>query len=264
MLIDSHAHFDMILGETGGSEKDLIRSMKEHGLGYAVQVSIDPESLRWSREFALRNAGGGFYFTAGVHPSSAAGNDELSGLESAVGEIMNSGEKENFFGIGECGLDYYRMRRPKEEQLRSFEFQIDLARKHGVPVIVHSRDALDDTVAVLKKKSPLRGIIHCFPGDGDDAARFLDLGMYISFAGNVTYNNAAAIRDAAARVPLDRILLETDAPFLTPVPLRGKKNTPHYIVHTYRFLASLRKESVEKIEDAVASNFFALIGKPAE
>jgi TatD DNase family protein len=259
MLIDSHAHIDMILEESPVSEADLIRSMMGKGVGHAVQVSIDMASLLWSREFIRRDDGGSFYFTAGIHPSSLAGDDMLSQLDAAVGEIMNSGEKERLFGIGECGLDYYRMRQPKIDQVRSFERQIVIAKKYGLPLIVHTREAIEDTIGILKRHTPLYGIIHCFPGNKDDAARFLDLDFYCSFAGNVTYSKSSGIQEAARYMPLDRMLIETDAPFLTPVPLRGRKNVPENVEYIYGFISELRNQRRSIIEEYLERNFTSLL-----
>lgn len=260
MFIDSHAHFDMIDEEGSVAEEELLCSMRENKVLSAVQVSIDLPSLEWSRKFISRNSGCGFYFTAGIHPSSRADDEVLGLFRSAVDDIIQTGEGRFLLGIGECGLDYYRMRQPEEVQRRSFEFQINCARTLGLPIIVHTRDATDDTLDILKHGGLKSGIIHCFPGDRTAARRFLDLGFYLSFAGNITYNKAAGIQDAGSYVPLDRILIETDAPFLTPVPMRGKKNRPDYIEHTYRFIANLRKESLTSLQESVHKNFLALIG----
>jgi TatD DNase family protein len=133
-----------------------------------------------------------------------------------------------------------------------------------MPLIVHSRDAMDETLAILRESCKTGGIIHCFSGDRDSARKCMDLGFYISFAGNVTYRAAANLHDAAAFVPLDRLLLETDAPFLTPVPLRGKQNRPDYVIHTYRFIAGLRGEPVERIAEAAQKNMTELLDHEAK
>lgn len=260
MLIDSHAHFDLVLEESPLGEADLIRSMKGRGVGCAVQVSIDLESLRWSRDFIQRNKDS-FYFTAGIHPSSRVGEEVLSQFDAIVDEIMSSGERDRLVGIGECGLDYYRMRQPKDDQVRSFEHQIGIAKKYSLPLIVHTRDALEDTIDILKRHSPMYGIIHCFPGGSDDANRFVDMDFYCSFAGNVTYNKADMMQEAARHIPLDRLLLETDAPFLTPVPLRGRKNVPGNVEYTYDFIAKLRSQRRSVIEDSLEQNFAAILGR---
>ncbi|TAL37470.1 MAG: TatD family deoxyribonuclease [Spirochaetes bacterium] len=258
--IDSHAHFDLCV-EEGMPEDALLSGMEAAGVRYAVQVSIDPAGFAFSREFARRNRERGAYFTLGIHPSTAADEGALGMLEGEVVSVMGSDDAPLLFGIGEAGLDYYRLRRPREEQARAFEFQAALATRLGLPLIVHSRDALDDTLALLARVRPAKGVMHCFSGDSRAARRVLDLGFMISFAGNLTYKAALDLQDAACFVPLDRVLLETDAPFLTPVPLRGRKNRPEHVAHTYAYFASLRGEPVEMIAESVEANFFSLLGR---
>lgn len=258
MYIDSHAHFDLIVEETGITEDVLLANLKSSDLRSAVQVSIDLESLRWSLAFARRNRSSGISCTAGIHPSTPASEAQLQELGSLVREVMAAADAATLFGIGECGLDYYRMRQEKESQIRSFRYQIELAKEHHLPLIVHSRDAMDDTIAILREQGITRGIMHCFSGGREAARAVLDLGFHLSFAGNVTYRAATNLQEAAAYVPPDRLLLETDAPFLTPVPLRGKKNMPEYVINTYRFVAALRNQSVETLCEVIANNFDAL------
>ncbi len=257
--IDTHAHFDLCVDEGAGTETDLIAGLETSGITRAVHVSIDVGGFYRAHEFAVRHRDRGIVFTLGIHPSSPAGKKELDAIERYTEKVMNSEEASLLFGIGETGLDYYRMRRPKDEQQNSFEHQIHLALKHHLPVIVHSRDASDDSLAILKRYAPVRGIMHCFSEGADYAKKFLDLGMYLSFAGNVSYKAAITLQESASHVPADRLLLETDAPFLTPVPLRGKKNKPEYVIHTYRFVAALRGISENELCDQILTNFHALM-----
>jgi len=258
MFVDSHVHFDMILEKKEVTEAGLLQSLKDHRISYAVQISIDRESMEWSCSFAKRHRDGNIFFTLGIHPSSRAEYEDLSEFDRILDEAFSSDMKAHLFGIGECGLDFYRMRQGKDMQIRSFEHQIEAAKKSGLPLIVHSREAMQETVRILKNHAPLRGIMHCFPGDTRDARTVLDLGLYISFAGNVTYQKAHVLHESASYVPLDRMLIETDSPFLTPVPYRGKKNRPEYITHTYDFISRLRGEPVAKIADAVLENFVGI------
>lgn len=253
-IIDTHTHFDLTLEGGTSTEESLIAGLIEANITRAVQVSIDVPSARWSIEFAERNSGAGILFTLGIHPSSRAGTTELAELRELV-TVTARTHRELFFAVGECGLDYYRMHQPKDMQHNSFEFQIDLAAACGLPLVVHSRDAMDETIAVLKAKAPQPGIMHCFSGTPDSARRVMDLGFYLSFAGNVTYPKALDLQNSVRYTPLDRILVETDAPFLTPVPHRGKKNNSSFILHTYRFLADLKKVPLEKFAAAVNDNF---------
>jgi TatD DNase family protein len=264
MYIDSHAHFDLTLEDGSITEDILMDQTRAGSIDRAVQVSIDTASSRWSRGFAKRHAEKGILFTVGIHPSSPADDIELNDLNSLAEEIMSSEDSKLLFGIGECGLDFYRKRQPADIQERSFRYQIELANRLGLPVIVHSREAMEQTLAILRESCKTAGIMHCFPGDRNDARNVLDLGFYLSFAGNVSYRNAADIQASAAFIPLDRLLVETDAPFLTPVPLRGKKNRPEYVVHTYRFIAGLRGEPVDRIAGAVYDNFMELANHEAK
>ncbi len=261
MILDSHVHFNMILEDKKISEDDIIKSLKYNNIEYAVQISVEEKDFTWSRDFAKRNYQDGIFYTLGIHPSSRAEDPALTSLSSLVDQEMNGKFSRLLIGIGECGLDYYRMRQPKEMQIKSFETQIDIAKRHKLPLIIHSRDAMDDTLEILKNKKYGHGIMHCFAGDSTAAKRVLDMGFLISFAGNVTYKNAVELHDAAGYVPIDRILVETDSPFLTPVPLRGKPNLPEYIKHTYKFLSSLKKVPLSKFEDSVTENFTRLIRK---
>ena len=265
MYIDTHTHFDMCLENKDNkdiTEESLIHGLKEQNVEYAVQISIESGGIVWSYEFSKKYDN--ILFTAGIHPSSKAEDTDLAYLSDFVEMIQTSEDKEDknkLFGIGETGLDYYRMHQPRDMQVKSFEHQIDIAIKHNLPLIVHSRDAMNDTLDIISAKRPEIGIMHCFSGDSKAAAKYLDLGFYISFAGNLTYKNAHALHDAALYVPMDRLLFETDAPFLTPVPFRGKKNKPEYVAHTYKFFSELRGESLSNIEDQVYLNFMSLIKK---
>lgn len=259
MLIDSHTHFDLMIEDKVATEDSLINSLSQNQIEYIVQIAIDESNLLWSREFALKYKDRGVFYTLGIHPSSNADEVVLKKLSSIVEEDASSSHRNLIFGIGECGLDFYRMRQSEDMQRSSFEYQIDLALKYDLPLIVHLRDALDEGYEIIKRKSISKGVMHCFPGDSSWAKKFLDLGFYISFAGNLTYKKAVELHDALAYVPLDRIFFETDAPFLTPVPLRGKPNLPEYISYTYKFAADMRKIPLHSLEDKVAENFSRLV-----
>jgi TatD DNase family protein len=254
MYIDTHTHVDLIMRDTHASESSIIAGMKEHSIVSAVQVSTSADNLQWSYDFARQNRESGFLFTLGIHPSSLAGLKEHALLEKMLERAITS-DPALLFGVGECGLDFFRMRQEKNHQIESFVHQIDLSKKYNLPLIIHIRDALCECFEILASHSPVRGILHCFPGSRADAKKALDLGFHISFAGNVTYRNASVIQETAAYVPLDRILIETDAPYLTPVPHRGKKNSIEYVVHTYEYVAKLKHTSIEALKQAAAGNF---------
>jgi TatD DNase family protein len=264
MYIDSHAHFDLTMEDGSIAEDMLMEQTRANNIVRTVQISIDAACSRWSRDFARRHAKNGVLFTIGIHPSSPADDNELNELKSLAEGIMSCDDSKLIFGIGECGLDFYRKRQPRESQERSFRFQIELANRLGLPVIVHSRESMKETLTILRETCRTTGIMHCFSGDRDDARKVLDLGFYISFAGNVTYRNAIAMQTSASYVPLERLLVETDSPFLTPVPLRGKKNRPEYVIHTYRFIAELRSEPEDRLAGAVYENFMELANHEAK
>jgi len=257
MYIDSHTHFDLTIEEKGCTIESLIAGLRGNDIKYVVQVSIDSNGFEWSYDLAKNN--NGILFSIGIHPSSRALETDLSSLSDFVSKIKISSDSGLLFAIGETGLDFYRMRQTLDMQIQSFEYQVEEAVKWGLPVIVHSRDAMDDTLRILRDKRPVVGIMHCFSGNRDIAKRVLDLGFYISFAGNLTYKKATDLHEAASFVPSDRLLLETDSPFLTPVPLRGKKNRSEYVIHTYEFIAKLRKEGISKLKDSIYQNFNNLI-----
>ncbi len=256
MYIDSHAHFDLCADDLHTTADSIVLHMAENQVTHAVHVVIDFDGLQWGVDFASKYKN--IYLALGIHPSSVADGTTLQQFITTT-EHYIARMPDTIFGIGETGLDYYRMRQPKAMQQESFHAQIQLAKKHDLPVIVHSRDAMQDTYAILKQYSPLKGIIHCFSGDSGDARNFMDLGLYISFAGNVTYKNATNLHDAARFIPLDRLLLETDAPFLTPVPHRGKPNHPGLVIYTYQFIASLKKVALANCIDNIAQNFSNLL-----
>ncbi|MFW5808045.1 MAG: TatD family hydrolase [Spirochaetota bacterium] len=250
MFIDSHSHFNLCIDE-GATEEELLQQMSANHVLHAVQVSTDAANFTWSREFSNKHPH--ILYTLGIHPSSDYTDDDFVRMEQIVEESVSEGER--LFGIGETGLDYHWMAHPRETQMENFSSHIEIAGKYGLPLIVHNRDAHEDAYYVLKSMDTAAVIIHCFSGTKDDAKRFLDLGYYISFAGNVTFKKAVELQDALAYVPADRILFETDCPFLTPVPHRGKKNRPDYVRYVYQFAADYRNEDVEYLKDAVCANF---------
>jgi len=269
MIIDSHAHFNMILRDKTKSEAEILKSLKYNNMEYALQISVEEKDFIWSRDFAKRNYKDGIFYTLGIHPSSKATEKELKVLSDFADSEMKGKFSKLLLGIGECGLDYYRMYQPKEMQIHSFETQIDIAKKHKLPLIIHCRnamnssdamnDAMNETVQILKDKKYNYGIMHCFAGDSKAAKLVLDMGFVLSFAGNVTYKKAVELHDAAKYVPLDKLLLETDSPFLTPEPERGKSNTPEMVKHTYKFVANLKKVSLSKLEESITENFVKFI-----
>lgn len=258
MYIDSHTHYDIILEDSSVTEENLFSLQQDNQVSTTVHVAIDPSGYDWAISFSKRHQNNSVLFALGIHPSSKADGDELRILEETLTSLQNSEDGTRLLGIGECGLDYYRLHRPVEEQKASFSRQIELSKQFGLPLIIHTRDAMEDTFAILDEGKAESGIFHCFSGNRDDARMALDRGFFISFAGNLTFRKATEIQDAAAFVPLDRVFLETDAPYLTPVPHRGKPNRPHLVVHTYEYLAALKNVPLEKLAQSVTGNFHQL------
>jgi TatD DNase family protein len=259
LYIDTHAHFDLCMKDAGYTEEYLFSEMDRTGVSRAVQISTERSDFDWCAEFALNHDN--IFFTLGIHPGSPVNDDDIRALRDKVETMSGTPIIRKLFGIGEIGLDYYWRNDNRADQLKYFEMQALIAKEHGLPVIVHSRDALDDTRGVLANLSVSKGILHCFSGNADDAKRFLDMGFYISFAGNVTYKKAVPLQEAAVFVPDDRLFLETDCPYLSPQPVRGQKNHPAWVAHTYEFVARLRAVSVDELADRIERNFHAFTGK---
>ena len=228
-FIDTHTHLDHCKGDAAG----LVAEAAEAGVGVLIQSGTDVPSSWLAIAYAGRFPG--VYATVGFHPHDAAG---VTDAEWA--EIVSLAADPKVVAIGETGLDYYRDRSPRPAQREVFVRHIELARDAGLPLVIHTRDADDDSLALLAAHAAdLTVVLHCFsmPDRLDEVVR---RGYYLSFAGNVTYKNAAALAAAARDVPLDRLLVETDAPYLTPEPFRGRPNTPAQVVHTYAFLVRQR------------------------
>ena len=206
--IDTHAHFDGCIHGAGYSEEFILDEMARAGVTHAVQVSTEKDDMEWSESFARSHDN--IMYTLGIHPESEFGDDKIEYLDMMTARGLSAEGERKIFGIGEIGLDYYWNSENKSEQIAFFEKQIAVAKKHSLPVIIHSREAFDDMYDVLSRAQVGKGILHCFSGDAQWAKRFLDLGFHISFAGNVTYKKSAGMQEAAKYVPADRLFLETD------------------------------------------------------
>jgi TatD DNase family protein len=222
-----------------------------------VTVGTDLASSR--EALRLAHAHARIFATVGLHPHEAGA--WTPDLAAAFREIASD---DLVVAVGETGLDYHYDRAPRDVQRRAFEGQLDLARDLDLPVIIHSREAADDTLAILRAKRPRRGVMHCFSGDTAMARAVLDLGLHISIAGPVTFPKSEGLRTVAAMVPDDRLLLETDAPYLSPVPLRGQRNEPAHIAHTAREVARVRGVALEDVARMTTLNARLLLGLPGE
>jgi TatD DNase family protein len=254
MLIDSHAHLDM---EDFDADRDpVIRRARSGGVVRIVTIGIDLASSRKAIEIA--NKYDFIYATVGYHPHNAneAEVKDLEKLRALVSEPK-------VVAWGEIGLDFFRRHSPPDKQIEAFERQLDMACDLDLPVIIHDRDAHSDLLRILRtRKRQHRGVIHCFSGNYDLAMALIELGFYISFPGTVTYKNAVDTQTAASRIPLDRLLVETDCPYLTPVPFRGKRNEPLYVTHTAEKIARLRQLEFEQLAEATSANTMQLFNLP--
>lgn len=258
MLVDSHCHLSF-----PDYREDLSQVMARAataGVGYMLTISTKlsefPNVLR------VAEAHGNVWCTAGVHPHEA----EKEGGEASIERLVELTRHPKAIGIGETGLDYYYAHSPKALQQASFRAHIGAAREAGLPLIVHTRDAEEDTLAILgeeMRKGPFTGLLHCFTGSDKLAEGALALGFYISFSGILTFKKTEALKATAQKVPLDRLLVETDAPYLAPAPYRGKRNEPAYMAETAKFAANLRGLDATAFEEATTANFFRLFTKAA-
>ena len=255
MLIDSHCHLDRI--DLAPYDNDFSRFMQEaenSQIEHMLCISIDLESYPAMCELVAGYDA--ISVTVGVHPNVDSGRDP--GSE----ELIALGQDERVLGIGETGLDYFRSEGDLTWQKNRFRNHIQAAKALQKPLIIHTRDARQDTLDILREEDAgeAGGVIHCFTEDWDMAKKALDLNFYISFSGIVTFKNAQSIKDAAKKVPADRFLIETDSPYLAPVPYRGKPNYPTYVRHVAEHLAELRHTSVHAIAEQSTRNFYALFG----
>jgi TatD DNase family protein len=254
MLIDSHAHLDM---EDFDPDRDtVIQRARSGGVDRIVTIGIDLASSIKAIEIA--NKYELIYATVGYHPHNAK-EAEVRDLE----KLRALASQPRVVAWGEIGLDFFRRYAPPDKQVQAFERQLDMAFEQGLPVIIHDREAHADLLRILRsRKRQYRGVIHCFSGTYDLAMALIELGFYISFPGTVTYKNAVATQTAASRIPLDRLLVETDCPYLTPVPFRGKRNEPLFVKHTAEKIALLRQLEFEQLAEATSANTIRLFNLP--
>jgi TatD DNase family protein len=241
--VDTHAHF---LDSARDEADQVVARAIGAGVVRLLSPAIDLENCQTVLNVALLHPE--VCIAIGIHPNSALSRDDFGALAA-----LARGDKVK--AIGETGLDYHRTYTSRELQKAHLERHLRLAAELKLPIILHNREADEDLLHIVHAySSSVRGVLHCFSSTMETADRFLELGFYISFAGNTTYPSAAALRDVAANIPLDRLLVETDSPYLTPVPLRGKPNEPAYVAFTYRKLAELRHMPVSALLPAVARN----------
>ncbi len=259
-VYDNHAHLEILDGDEPLSLIEQLDRAAAVGIAGVVQASGDIESSRWAVAAAERDPR--VLAAVAVHPNDAPAYAAEGRLDEAIAVIDELAAHPRTRAIGETGLDYYRTDEPgRPAQHESFEAHIALAKKHGLAMQIHDRDAHDDVLETLARLgAPGRTVFHCFSGDDAMARTCADAGYYLSFAGNITFKNAQNLRDALHVTPLDRILVETDAPFLTPVPLRGRPNAPYLVPVTVRFMADELGVDLDELCTQLAANTMAVYG----
>jgi TatD DNase family protein len=255
-MIDSHCH---LADEAFVADLDeAIARARAAGVSDALCILSAGDEAEAARARGVRARWGAVRFATGVHPHNAGQFAERP--EDSTVVTRAHAEAFAACGIGEIGLDYHYDYAPRDVQQAVFRAQLSLARDTRLPVIIHTREATDDTFAILKEAGKVAGVFHCFTGDTAMARRAIDIGFYMSFAGIVTFPRAGDLRDAARLVPADRLLIETDSPYLAPVPHRGKRNEPAYVGRVLESLAAVRGEPPGALEEQVTRNFVRLFG----
>lgn len=253
MLIDSHCHLDRLdLSAHGGSLDSALEAARARGVGKFLCIGVDAGNASTVKQLAERYED--VWCSVGIHPLDLSRNDP-AGLPWLLEEL----DHPRVVAIGETGLDYHYEPEGAKLQQESFHFHLEAARQTGKPVIIHTREARADTLDMLREADlPNAGVLHCFTEDWDMARAALDMGYYISLSGIVTFRNAEELRDVARRIPADRLLVETDSPYLAPVPHRGKPNEPQFVCEVAAALAEIRGEAVETLWENTTANFHRL------
>jgi TatD DNase family protein len=256
-LIDSHCH----LNYEGLAERQDEVLNTARAAGVTGFLNISTRQREWNDVIAVAEANDDVWATVGVHPHEADAHPDLGAKV-----LADAASHQRVIAIGECGLDYYYDKSDRQAQRERFLAHIEAARATGLPLVVHTRDAEEDTAEILGRaveEGGVRGVLHCFTGSQDLALKALDFGFYISLSGIVTFKNAQDLQETARIIPEDRLLVETDSPFLAPVPHRGRKCEPAFVADTARFVAGLRGVDVETLAQQTTDNFFKLFSKAA-
>ena len=254
-LIDSHCH----LNYEGLAERqaEVLDNARARGVGGFLNIST--RQREWDDIIAVAARETDVWASVGVHPHEADSHPDLG-----AGALVQAADHPRVIAIGECGLDYYYDKSDREAQRERFEAHIEAARQTGLPLVVHTREAEADTAEILSaavREGGITGVLHCFTGSAELARKGLDLGFYVSLSGIVTFKNAQDLQQTAKWLPAEQMLVETDAPFLAPVPHRGQKCEPAFVADTASFVAQLRGEESEQLAEATTANFFRLFSK---
>ncbi len=265
MLVDTHSHVSF--PQYDADRDAVVGRAIEASVEQIIDVGCDVASSGRSIEFARACPKGRVFATVGLHPHQASELGEDG--RSRLGELAR-GAPDVVVAIGECGLDYYYDRSPRDQQRHAFREQLELAWEIGLPAVLHIRDAHDEALAILEgmagdsplPEKPFRGVSHCYSGNAEQAARYWKLGFHVAFGGVITFKSADALREAAAAVPIEQIVLETDCPYMAPAPKRGKRNEPALVVHVAERLADVRGIPVEEVHRVTTATARSLFGLP--
>jgi TatD DNase family protein len=248
-IVDSHCHIDRVdLEAFGGSVESMLSHAKELSVNQFLCVCIDLEHFDQVHNLALQHSN--IYASVGVHPT------EITSKEPSVEKLIELSSSDRVIAIGETGLDYFRVKKDEADWQRDrFRRHIRASNESEKPLIIHMRDSKEEIIDILQKENAQSGVMHCFAEDWATAKAALDLGFYISFSGILTFKSAIDLREIAKKVPADRLLVETDSPYLTPAPYRGKPNSPAYTYYVAEKLAEVRNTSIDEIAEATTTNF---------
>ena len=251
-MIDTHCHLDF--AQFDNDRPSMIERAEKVGVSDIIHIGIDQSSWHWD----LPADGGSvrIWRTAGLHPNSAA-TEWTDSLRNALRTFL---ETEEVVGVGETGIDLFRSADSLEIQIAAFQAHVELSQEFDLPIVIHQRAAEKEVLGLLKRVGPVRGVMHCFGGDWDYAKECLDLGLHLGIGGVATYPSASETRAALKRVPRNRLLLETDAPFLAPQPVRGDRNEPAYLTHVVDAIAEARTESAKEVRGYTTENAIRLFG----
>lgn len=256
-LTDSHCHLNMLdLSPFDGKLENVLLHAKNNQVGYFLSVAVTlldhPQLVEITQTYPE------VFISTGLHPNENPGEP----LDAAM--LHQQAQHPRVIAIGETGLDYYRQEGDITWQQTRFRQHIACAKQYKKPLIIHTRNAKEDTIAIMReeKASEIGGVMHCFTEDWEMAKQAIDMNFYISFSGIVTFKNATVLQEVARKIPLEKMLIETDCPYLAPLPHRGKPNLPGYVYHVAEFIANLRNEPLSKISKTTTENFFALFHPP--
>ena len=250
-LVDSHSH--LVLEAFNNDRDEVIQQALSNGITYIVQSCDNLDEIE--KNLILTKKYKNLYSSVGIHPHEAKSWTSVS-----KDTIIKFTKEEKVIAIGETGLDFYYNYSPKETQLSVFREQIKIAKEVDLPLIVHCRDAFSEAIEILKEEKPISGVFHCYTGDLNTAKEALRLGFYISWSGILTFKNANALKEVAKEIPLKNTLIETDCPFLTPVPYRGQRNEPKYVKYVAEELAKIHNVSIEEVGSVTSENAKKLFG----